>query len=797
MTTPIVCPKCQTTYQVADAQLGRKVLCKKCQTVFLADLPTAEVEEPAKKPTTPSRIKPKPERDDDEEITERRRPERRAAASRRRDEDDEDDDRPRRSIVKKRKASSGAGMLLIVGGVVGSFLLLVGLGLLALFLITREPKSEPNRPAIALQQNPGFQRNVQPDDNPPENHQEKKVDQAKEDDGKDADPPPPPPRQLLFETPLPLEATLARPAQSKTELDPEVVQRVKGAAVYLRVTLTNGGVGQGSGFFGMEPNLILTNAHVVGMLQPDNPAPKSIVAVRNKGTKDEKKFDAVLIGLDRENDLAMLRVSGPDIPPPLRVKSANDLYETQRVWAAGFPLGEAAGSEITLSDTAVSALRRKDGVLTRVQVNGGITHGNSGGPIVDAAGDVIGVSVSIIYGTQLNFAVPGDAVQRFVRGRIIHATLGYPVVKNDKTHLPVTFYLLDPLKHIKSPAVDVWVGPASATPRPPSLEKPAVVAGDSAHETQALTLRSLEARADLVLPATAAGKVIWVQPRWLGADGKPQWATAQPLDLATPAQLEPALLQVKHQIGTQHLVLDTWNIRRDTNPQGGEHHVVSNMEARLVEITEAIDKDEHANVRLNYRSYSLNYKDNNQTVPESKEMAQARRDLRHVVATHQVDKDGTLLDFEVDLKHVPNRGGPTAVPALHEGVQNVLQSSALNLPNKQVKPGETWKGFRPLPGIAASQLQMTYTYVGTRQHNGRAEAVVTFAGKAPASKETTAAGQVTGTAILEIETGQVLQEDAVFDYHFERTFAAQEVTFKTREYMQVRLRREPPTSEKS
>src|SRR5207249_3424636 len=150
----------------------------------------------------------------------------------------------------------------------------------------------------------------------------------------------------------------------------DIVERIKAATVFLRVLLPDGNLAQGSGFFGGERNLILTNAHVVGMLRPGSNRPKSIEAVRNKGTAHEKKFDAELIGLDRGWDLAVLRIQGGDAPPPLEIKSAGSLRETQRVWVAGFPLGERPGNEITVNESSVSSLRRDDsGNLTRVQVN--------------------------------------------------------------------------------------------------------------------------------------------------------------------------------------------------------------------------------------------------------------------------------------------------------------------------------------------------------------------------------------------------------------------------------------------
>ena len=96
----------------------------------------------------------------------------------------------------------------------------------------------------------------------------------------------------------------------------------------------------------------------------------------------------------------------------LPVRSARNLQETQQVYVFGFPFGADLGKEITVSQSSVSSLRweTETGVLAKVQVNGGMQPGNSGGPVVDAYGNVIGVAVSVLRFTQINFAVPGDQI---------------------------------------------------------------------------------------------------------------------------------------------------------------------------------------------------------------------------------------------------------------------------------------------------------------------------------------------------------------------------------------------------
>src|SRR5262249_21668671 len=232
----------------------------------------------------------------------------------------------------------------------------------------------------------------------------------------------------------------------------------KRGTVYLRVEMADGSRASGTGFFGDKEarTIILTNAHVVGMLAPDSRRPRQIEVFVNSGEKDEKKTTARVLGVDRDSDLAVGDSTG--MPEPLTVKSAEGLGELDKVYVFGFPLGEALGKEITIRPSSVSALRKKGGVLSRIQVNGGMDPGNSGGPVVDARGHVIGVAVSGIPGRQINFAIPGDRVHKVLNGRIAHMGIGQPFKAGDLVGVPVTMEMIDPRNRVREVALDVWTG---------------------------------------------------------------------------------------------------------------------------------------------------------------------------------------------------------------------------------------------------------------------------------------------------------------------------------------------------
>ena len=208
---------------------------------------------------------------------------------------------------------------------------------------------------------------------------------------------------------------------------PEVVDKVKRATVRVRVLFRNGRAGSGTGFVERNSHLVLTNAHVVGLVQkkgePKLGGPRAIELVVNSGEPGkEYTLGGELIAADTENDLALLRpyrLKEQDrhlVPEGLVVPKAPNLALLQRLFVFGYPFGEQLGAEITVSETSVSSLRKDPatGRLSQIQVRGGMNPGNSGGPVVDVKGNVVGVAQAGILGTDLNFAIPGEVVQEFL-----------------------------------------------------------------------------------------------------------------------------------------------------------------------------------------------------------------------------------------------------------------------------------------------------------------------------------------------------------------------------------------------
>ena len=169
------------------------------------------------------------------------------------------------------------------------------------------------------------------------------------------------------------------------------------------------GRGGGSGVLFAPDGYLLTNAHVAGK------------ARRMRVTmNDGSEHDADVVGADPATDLAVLHIDGTHLPAAELGASAR-LRVGQLVVAIGNPLGFS----FTVSAGVVSALgrtlRAQDGRLMDaiIQTDVAMNPGNSGGPLVDSGGRVVGINTAVIMGAQgIGFAVPIDTA-RWVLGELM------------------------------------------------------------------------------------------------------------------------------------------------------------------------------------------------------------------------------------------------------------------------------------------------------------------------------------------------------------------------------------------
>jgi serine protease Do len=179
----------------------------------------------------------------------------------------------------------------------------------------------------------------------------------------------------------------------------------------------NGGVGSGVVIRG--DGVILTNAHVVGTARR--------VSI---GLADGRELEATVLGRDPSVDVAVVQVTGAELPAaPLADSDA--LLVGQTAIAIGNPLG----LERTLTRGVVSAINRSPrgfGLDGLIQTDAAISPGNSGGPLLDSQGQVIGINTAVISApgaSGLGFAIPINlardiAEQLLTTGEIRRAFLG-------------------------------------------------------------------------------------------------------------------------------------------------------------------------------------------------------------------------------------------------------------------------------------------------------------------------------------------------------------------------------------
>jgi S1-C subfamily serine protease len=312
------------------------------------------------------------------------------------------------------------------------------------------------------------------------------------------------------------------PAAAPAIMDAATREKVKKSAVYLFVAMGAGMGGEGSGFFAFEPGIVITNAHVVGMMNPGSTEPRNIDVVINSGGPGEKTVKGKVLGVDRVNDLAVIRVPSEGMPPPLPIETSASLSELQEVYVFGYPYGKMLGNNnnptnksnpsISIDKANVkSVAKHPNGAIRQIVITGDMQPGNSGGPVVDAAGRVIGVSVAIIKGTRINFAVPADCAIAMVNGRLAERSYGDRVVEGDQVKLPVKLQLLDPLKHVGSVEFEVWAGKPGDDRPPPADGKPMKKEGDGPKQRAKLAVSASNAEGNITLPALQPGEVHWVQ----------------------------------------------------------------------------------------------------------------------------------------------------------------------------------------------------------------------------------------------------------------------------------------------
>jgi S1-C subfamily serine protease len=166
--------------------------------------------------------------------------------------------------------------------------------------------------------------------------------------------------------------------------------------------------GQGSGFILNKDGLILTNNHVI-----DNAQRVEVML------SDKHKYKAAVMGVDKNHDLALLKIDAPNLVPAV-LSESNSLVVGQRVYAIGNPFGLQG----TMTRGIISSIRSIRGpnnnpIEDAIQTDAAVNPGNSGGPLLNSRGEVIGITTLIAnngadQSSGIGFAIPVNTAKAVI-----------------------------------------------------------------------------------------------------------------------------------------------------------------------------------------------------------------------------------------------------------------------------------------------------------------------------------------------------------------------------------------------
>lgn len=340
--------------------------------------------------------------------------------------------------------------------------------------------------------------------------------------------------------PVPASTQAAVPiANSNSDnLSADLIENLKNSTVYIKTKI--GPIEMSGSGFVMEVTgdsaLIVTNQHVIakpkelrvgsyipGLRGRDRmalaklqsalaSAQPEVSVVFNSGDPDEQIIKSEVLGGVEDPDLAVLRVQGIKVPPrAIEFRNTAQPTELMPLCVLGFPFGEALASDnknpnITVGKASVSSIRRDaTGNIDKIQIDGALNPGNSGGPIVDMRGKLIGVAVQTIQGSNIGLAIPPIDLINILEGHVgkPEVVVGKSINGGPATY-EVVVPLVDPMKKLRNVTVQYFDGNAPidlAKVGQPQLQN---VSGSSSVN---LTMEATSARGQLPLAANTEPKL--------------------------------------------------------------------------------------------------------------------------------------------------------------------------------------------------------------------------------------------------------------------------------------------------
>ncbi len=197
----------------------------------------------------------------------------------------------------------------------------------------------------------------------------------------------------------------------------------------------NGWASSGSGFFVNERGYIATNYHVV-----DGATTIEVAFIRDGETE---KYPAAVVLSDKQNDLSIIKIEHSDFRPmpSIPYNFTTNVKDTgSEVFTLGYPIADVMGEEVKFTDGKISSKTGIQGDITVYQISVPIQPGNSGGPLFDTYGNLVGITSSglnrdYFKSENVNYAIKSSYLKSLIDAMPQNITLQ---TKSDVAELPLT-----------------------------------------------------------------------------------------------------------------------------------------------------------------------------------------------------------------------------------------------------------------------------------------------------------------------------------------------------------------------
>jgi V8-like Glu-specific endopeptidase len=210
----------------------------------------------------------------------------------------------------------------------------------------------------------------------------------------------------------------------------EIIKTYGEAVCLIELVKDKNIISSGTGFVYGKQNKILTNAHVVKAAQFNNDFKIQVSFALSEHR--EKKYIAVIDKYSSDLDLAVLSSKIPELESTI-LGNSTELYLMDEVLVIGYPLGK----NVKATPGYLQAFQHIDGIGEMLDISASVDPGNSGGPVFNSNGNIIGIVTAKIPGYNFNLALPVNLIKSFIEKE--SSTLNFMV----KTNPPAARIFID------------------------------------------------------------------------------------------------------------------------------------------------------------------------------------------------------------------------------------------------------------------------------------------------------------------------------------------------------------------